>query len=251
MTIATVIITYNEANNIAKCIESVLSFSDVIIVLDSFSEDNTIEIASNYPQVKVFQRVFDNYISQKNYANQLVESHYIFSLDADEWASDELQLFLKNHKNDLPKIASFPRVNKIGDQSILFGTWFPDRKERLWQKNTAKWAGTIPHEHLEFDTSIAVEKLPFPIIHQAYQTVDELKIKSQKYATLAAQGLSRKSWLSILISLAFSPYIKFIKGYVIKKGFLNGNIGFLIEMTIFVETFSKYFLAAKIKLGIK
>jgi glycosyltransferase involved in cell wall biosynthesis len=251
MTIATVIITYNESENISRCIESVLPFSDEIIVVDSFSEDNTIEIASKFPNVQVFQRVFDNYILQKNYANSLASSNFIFSLDADEWASDELQAYFVKEKQALPLVASFPRINKIGEKSILHGTWYPDRKERLWQKNKAIWAGTVPHEHLEYDKSISVTKLPFSIIHQAYKSTDALRAKSQKYAQLASQGLSKKSWISICVSLLFSPMIKFFKGFIIKKGFLNGKIGFLIEMTIFAETFTKYFQAAKIKLGIK
>jgi glycosyltransferase involved in cell wall biosynthesis len=251
MTIATVIITYNESENISRCIESVLPFSDEIIVVDSFSEDNTIEIASKFPNVQVFQRVFDNYILQKNYANSLASSNFIFSLDADEWASDELQAYFVKEKQALPLVASFPRINKIGEKSIMHGTWYPDRKERLWQKNKATWAGTVPHEHLEYDKSISVSKLPFPIIHQAYKSTAALRSKSQKYAKLASQGLSKKSWISICVSLLFSPMIKFFKGFFIKKGFLNGKIGFLIEMTIFAETFTKYFQAAKIKLGIK
>ena len=251
MTIATVIITYNESENISRCIESVLPFSDEIIVVDSFSEDNTIEIASKYSNVKVFQRVFDNYILQKNYANSLASSNFIFSLDADEWASDELQAYFVKEKQALPLVASFPRINKIGEKSILHGTWYPDRKERLWQKNKATWAGTVPHEHLEYDKSISVSKLPFPIIHQAYKSTDALRAKSQKYAQLAAFGLSKKPLLRIFISMIMSPWVKFFKGFFIKKGFLNGKIGFLIEMTIFAETFTKYFQAAKIKLGIK
>lgn len=251
MTITTVIITFNEAQNISRCIESVLPFSDEIIVVDSFSEDNTLEIAAAFPKTKVYQRVFDNYIFQKNYTNSLATSNFIFSLDADEWASHALQTYFIEHKNSLPQIASFPRINKIGEKSILYGTWYPDRKERLWQKNNATWAGTVPHEHLEYDKSISVAKLPFPIIHQAYKTTDALITKSQKYAQLAAFGLSKKPLICIFISMILSPWIKFLKGFFIKKGFLNGKIGFLIEMTIFAETFTKYFQAAKIKLGIK
>jgi hypothetical protein len=68
---------------------------------------------------------------------------------------------------------------------------------------------------------------------------------------LASQGLSKKSWISIGVSLLFSPIIKFFKGYFLKKGFINGKIGFLIEFIIFVETFTKYFQAAINKIGIK
>jgi glycosyltransferase involved in cell wall biosynthesis len=251
MTITTVIITFNEALQIGKCIESVLPFSDEIIVVDSFSTDKTIEIAASFPKTKVYQRIFDNYILQKNYANSLALSDFIFSLDADEWASDALQTYFFDHKNSLPQIASFPRINKIGTKSILHGTWYPDRKIRFWQKSYAQWAGTTPHEHLAFSKDIIDTKLTFPIIHQAYSDTHSLWLKSKKYATLASQGLSKKTWISIGVSLLFSPMIKFFKGYFLKKGFLNGKMGFLIEFTIFVETFSKYYQAAIIKLGKK
>jgi glycosyltransferase involved in cell wall biosynthesis len=251
MTITTVIITFNEALHIGQCIESVLPFSDEIIIVDSFSADKTIEIAATFPKTKVHQRIFDNYILQKNYANSLASSDFIFSLDADEWASDALQSYFMEHKNSLPQVASFPRINKIGTKSILYGTWYPDRKTRFWQKNHAQWAGTTPHEHLGFTKDIVETKLTFPIIHQAYLDINSLWLKSKKYATLASQELSKKSWISIGVSLLFSPIIKFCKGYFLKKGFLNGKIGFLIEFIIFVETFTKYFQAAINKIGIK
>jgi glycosyltransferase involved in cell wall biosynthesis len=94
LSITSVIITKNEAENIALCLESVSSFSDEIIILDSYSQDDTEKIARSFPKVKFYQRHFDNYIAQKNFANDLVSSNYILSLDADEYADPSLISFI-------------------------------------------------------------------------------------------------------------------------------------------------------------
>ena len=94
MSLAVVIITKNEEKNILRCLESVDVYCDEIVVLDSFSTDKTNDLCSVFPKVKFYQRAFDDYIQQKNFANSLVKSEYILSLDADESADSSLQSFI-------------------------------------------------------------------------------------------------------------------------------------------------------------
>ncbi len=85
MSLAAVIITKNEEKNIRRCIESIMPICDEIIVVDSFSTDQTKEIVTSMAKTKFVERRFDDYIQQKNFANNLVSSAYILSLDADEY----------------------------------------------------------------------------------------------------------------------------------------------------------------------
>jgi glycosyltransferase involved in cell wall biosynthesis len=247
--ISSVIITYNESKNIQKCIDSVFSFSDEIIIVDSFSEDDTKSICIKNDKVRFFERVFDNYINQKNYANKQAQGAYIFSIDADEVASAPLIQFLENFNPDFNTLYAFHRLNYIGNKAIQFGSWYPDVKIRLWKKEEANWYGKTPHEILKFDKHLKVEKIDFPILHYGYSSIDIVFKKSIFYAKLASNYISlEKSYLSIFLGMLFSPLIKFFKGFVIKRAFINGFIGIQIEYGIARETFYKYLYALLLKL---
>lgn len=90
--VSVIILTYNETENIARAIQNTVEWAKEVVVLDSFSEDNTTIIAKSLG-AKVFQRKFDNYASQRNYAIQEIklENEWVFFLDADEYLSDELK----------------------------------------------------------------------------------------------------------------------------------------------------------------
>lgn len=247
--ISTVIITYNESKNIQNCINSVLSFSDEIIIVDSFSEDDTKAICLKYDKVRFFERSFDNYINQKNYANQQAQGTFIFSLDADEIASDSLIQFFLNWNPEDKMLYAFHRLNYIGNKAIRFGSWFPDIKIRLWKKDEAEWYGKIPHEILKYNSEMKIKKINFPILHFGFSNINDVFKKSMHYAKLASIHIaSEKGFLSILISLIFSPLIKLLKGLIIKRGFLNGFVGIQIEYCVARETIYKYFKAFLFKL---
>jgi len=248
LSISTVIITKNEALNIAKCIESVLKFSDEIIVVDSYSTDNTKSIATSYDKLKFFERKFDNYIHQKNYANSLASSEFIFSIDADEWCSESMIKVLVDMKLSLSLPMGFKRINIYKNKPIRFGLWKNDWKIRLWKKEIAQWGGATPHEHLIFLEDTEVSYFDSILYHNAYQSHSEFFSKSIQYAKLAAiQIAEKKSFPQLILSLFLNPIYKFIKGYFLRLGFLDGYYGLVIATGNFVETFFKYYLAIHIK----
>lgn len=250
MRITTVIITYNEGHNIEKCLDSVCSFSDEVIIVDSFSTDDTREKALKYNNVRFVERAFDDYISQKNYANNLTQAEYIFSIDADEWCSEAMAESLKNSKNELPELMSFRRKNYYCGRIINYGTWNPDVKIRLWKKELAHWGGTIPHEHLVYEPSNTVIHSDFILYHNAYLTISSHFNKSLKYARMASRHhLKDKSFFTLCIKMLMSPIVKFFKGFVLKMGVLNGLYGWILEFIVSFETFYKYYLALKYKIN--
>jgi glycosyltransferase involved in cell wall biosynthesis len=247
LSITSVIITKNEAENIALCIESVSSFSDEIIILDSYSQDDTEKIARSFPKVKFYQRHFDNYIAQKNFANELVSSNYILSLDADECADSSLISFIQTQTYQNFQAISFRRINYIGNQSIQYGLWSRDVKIRLWKKGLAYWAGTIPHEHLVLKAGKQIYKSSATIRHRAYKNEDSLYLKSMNYARLAAQLYTSRFFLLLIISIIINPVFKFFKGYIWLQGYRDGSMGWAIAKVSALETFYKYFYALKWK----
>lgn len=247
MSITSVIITKNEAENIALCLESVSSFSDEIIVLDSFSQDDTEKIARSFPKVKFYQRPFDDYIAQKNFANDLASSDYILSLDADEYADSSLISFIQTETYRDFDAISFRRINYIGDQSIQFGLWSRDVKIRLWKKGLAQWAGTIPHEHLALKAGTYIYKSSATIRHRAYKNVESLYLKSMNYARLAAERYLSRFSLLLIFCIIVNPSFKFFKGYIWLQGYRDGSLGWAIAKVSALETFYKYFYALKWK----
>lgn len=240
MSLSTVIICQNEERNIRICIESALSFSDEIIIADGFSTDTTKAIATSFEKVKFYERTFDNYIDQKNFANSKVSSDYILSLDADEYAGEELTAFCQNRGYESHDAISLHRINYIGEQPILHGLWRNDRKIRIWKKSLGKWAGKLPHEHLELSTDSKLWKSNIQFYHRAFQSTSDLKMKSMKYADMAARGLSPRSPISLFTSLILNPTVKFLKGYIFNFGFLDGKLGWELAKISFLETYYKY-----------
>ncbi|MDP7197127.1 MAG: glycosyltransferase family 2 protein, partial [SAR202 cluster bacterium] len=95
--LSVVIITLNEEKNIQRCLNSVKHVADEIVVVDSLSTDNTEQICQSYG-VKFIKHKFDDYVTQKNYANSKASYDYILSLDADEALSEELEKSVLNAK---------------------------------------------------------------------------------------------------------------------------------------------------------
>lgn len=247
MSLSTVIITKNEAKNIERCIESVLAFSDEIIIVDDFSTDTTKAIALKYSKVRFYERKFDDYIRQKNYANSLVDSDYILSLDADEYADAEWNDFFISKKYKSYAAISFLRINYFNQTPVRNGIWRRDIKIRCWKKNIAEWSGTIPHESLKFHTQIQVYQLQLIIHHLAYSSYQEFYNKSINYAKMAAHRLASKPYPSLIFGVVVNPTFKFIKGFFLLQGFKDGLYGWYIAKVSFSETLYKYLYALQIK----
>lgn len=247
MRISTVIISKNESEKIGKCIESVLDFSDEIIVVDDFSEDNTVEIANSFPKVKCFQNKFEGFSEQKNFGNNLASGEFIFSIDCDEWCTKGLIDYLIESKNNLPDLLEIRRINIYFGNEIRYGLRGVEKKIRLWKKGLAHWGGSAVHEHLIFDPNhevIGVEKY---LMHNTSDSRKQLLKKTLKYTKIAAKDYSKKSYPYLATKMIVSPIPKVVKDLFIKGGILNGVDGLFFASIAFTETIFKYFWAIILK----
>jgi glycosyltransferase involved in cell wall biosynthesis len=238
--LSVVIITFNEEQNIGRCIDSVKKIADEIIVLDSYSTDQTIEIARSYGAT-IFQEKFKGYIGQKNVATQLASNNYILSLDADEAPDDKLVAsILEAKKSFASRAYSMNRCTNFCGRFIRHGLWYPDKKIRLFDRRIAKWGGLNPHDKIELQNGFAVEHLDGDILHYSFNTVDDHIWQNNRLSTIAALSLyssgRRSSWLKILIRPAWA----FFNGYFFRLGFLNGFDGFTIAINTSHQVFLKY-----------
>jgi len=148
-----VIITYNEERNIERCLESLVGVVDEIVVVDSFSNDNTKAICKKY-KVQFIEQEFLGYVEQKNFALQHASFNHIVSLDGDEALSDTLQQSIKAVKTNWTKDGYYcNRYNNFCGQWIKYSDWYPNRKLRVFDKRNAKWKGINPHDNVVLNDS--------------------------------------------------------------------------------------------------
>ena len=224
--VSVVIITKNEEENIADCLKSVL-WADEIIVLDDDSSDRTKEIAKQFTD-KVFSRKMDIEGRHRNYAYSLAKNEWVLSLDADERASkeleDELRGLFKNPMKD--KAYTIPIKTYIGKRWIRYGGWYPAAKVRLFDKGFFKYEEAEVHPRVFIEGSCG--HLTKDIIHYSYRDFHDFFASLNNQTTQEA-----KKWFKEKRKIGFlKMYRKFIdrflKAYILKKGFKDGLVGFMV-----------------------
>ena len=238
--ISLVIITYNAEKDLARCIESASQVADEVIVLDSFSTDSTENIAKQCGAL-FFQQKFSGYKEQKNAAVNLASNNFILSLDADEALSPELAKSMRAIKNK-PCYPAFKmnRANFFCDRFIKHGLWYPDKKIRLFDKRIAFWGGMNPHDKIILNHGVKAKHLKGDLLHYSYYSEEELIKRNEEITTIAANTLYLHNTGQQRLKIILSPAWRFLYGYIIKLGFLDGRKGFLIAKHTANQGYLKY-----------
>lgn len=249
MKISATIITFNEERNIARVIES-LRCCDEILVLDSGSNDRTVEIATKLG-ARVEEGSWHGYAAQKNIAAELASNDWILSLDADESLSEALEAEIWQIKKSGPRFDGYtvPRLAQYLGRWILHSGWYPDRKVRLFDRRKAKWVGDFVHESVTVVGSVG--HLKSNLLHFTCNSLSEHLRSMDKYTTLAAQEIASRQQNVGLGLLLLDPLWVFFRTYVLKLGFLDGPEGLAIAYTAAFYNFVKYFKARDMSPGRK
>lgn len=238
--ISALIITLNEAKNIALIIEN-LSFVDEIIVVDSFSEDDTVAIAGAYPDVKVFQHEFQDFTRQRNYAISKANFEWILFLDADERVTEKLQKEILEtvHQKDTADAYFFYRKFMFQGQPLHFSGWQTDKNIRLFKKDKARYTEErLVHEVLKVDGKISC--LKNKLVHHSYYSFESYKNKMINYARLKARELNKKGVKPSAFHYYVKPLYKFLHAYFIRLGILDGRKGFIICYLNALSVYKRY-----------
>lgn len=228
LAISLVIITFNEEQNIERCIKSA-PWCDDIVVVDSHSSDRTAEIAKSLG-ARVFVEQWRGYGPQKNRATGLARNDWVVFLDADEALSnelaDEIKKLFKSKALDCDAY-EFPRLSIHLGREIRHGGWYPDRQKRFFNKSRCKWTDVNIHEEL---VASRVGRLQEKMFHWPFKNLAHQIQKNNQYSSLQAEKLyqegQRFSWLKFI----FKPKSKFFECYIIKLGFLDGMAGLIIAI---------------------
>lgn len=226
--LSAVIITLNEEKNIERCIASLQGVADEIVVLDSFSKDETKRICEKHG-VKFFERAWEGYSASKNFANHLASHNWILSIDADESLSPELaQAIAQMKEKEEDKVVySFNRLTSYCGTWIKHCGWYPDRKVRIFNRDSVKWQGEV-HETLSIPNGFREKQLNGDLLHYSFQSKEELINQTRKYALIGAKE-KFKSGASIAVWDKFTrSAFRFFRDYFLKTGFLQWPYGFTI-----------------------
>jgi glycosyltransferase involved in cell wall biosynthesis len=235
--VSAVIITHNEEHNIKEALKSV-SWADEIVVVDSGSNDRTVEFAKK-TGAKTFRREWKGYIDQKSWADSKAISEWILSIDADERVSQELKMeILSLMKSGTGKNGYYiPRRAIFLGRKIRHCHWYPDYQMRLFRKKKATWKGGLVHERIEVKGETG--KLKRDLIHYTYKDIADQTDKLNKYSTLWATDAFKKGRKAGIASVILSPAATFLNVYFFRLGLLDGFPGFVISRGLAYYSFQK------------
>ena len=238
--LSVVIITFNEEKNIARCLDSVSTVADEIVVVDSYSTDNTEQICKSYG-VSFVKHGFVDYVNQKNYANSKALHEYILSLDADEVLSKELKNSVMQAKMAFDADGyTMNRMTNYAGKWVHHCGWYPDRKMRLFDRRKGKWEGVIIHEQFKLQEGGRAEHLKGDLLHYSFHSVANQKKQTEIFTTLGAQADFKKGKKAPYYKIWLGPVVKFIQSYFIRLGFMDGRTGFIICYISAGATHTKY-----------
>ena len=239
MEISAVIITYNEEKRLEPALKSLEGIAEEIIVVDRYSDDDTVKIAKKYTD-RVFQRKWTNFADQKNFANSKARFRWVLSLDADERLSPKLRDEIKLWKEQKSECSGFsmPRQVFYLGRWIRHSGWYPDRKIRLFCKDKARWEGEYVHESLVIQGE--VKKFKESLYHFTYRNIADHLRRINLFSDLGAQEFYAQNKKCRWYHLAFLPFFRFVRAYLLKAGFLDGFAGFVISVLEGYSVFSRY-----------
>lgn len=240
MRLSVVIITFNEEKNIGRCIDSVKNVADEIVVVDSCSTDKTAEIATSKGAIVKLQP-FLGYVEQKNFALGVASNNYVLSLDADEALDPKLEASILETKKDFRfKGYSMNRCTNYCGHFIRHGSWYPDKKLRLIDKNFAYWGGDNPHDKLIMKDDAPVEHLRGDILHFSYNSIEEHALQNNKFSTISAETYFKRGKKTSIFKMVVHPFWAFFLGYIVRGGFLDGYHGFVVAIHVAHLSFLKH-----------
>lgn len=240
MKISASIIVYNEEDNIVELCESI-KWCDEIVIVDSSSNDKTVELASRYTD-KIFQREFKGYKDKHEFADSMTTGDWIFWIDADERVTPELQKSIEELKQldekTLPDGFWIARKTWFLGRWIKHSGWYPDYQMRIYRKSESFWDGVSPHETARVKGETG--KLKGEFLHYTKKSLSEHQKVMDSYTTLAAEYLVKNGKTVGGFGIFFNPIAAFFRTYIFKQGFRDGIPGLIIAISTAYSVFLKY-----------
>lgn len=226
--ISAVVIAKNEESSIGDCVIALTKVSDDVIVLDSGSEDRTIELARKAGAI-VHSVKWIGYGPTKNLGLNYAKHPWILSIDADEVLSDELIEEINTLGLNPKYVYAINILTNYCGKWIYHSGWYPSYKKRLYHSKFVEWDEREVHENLKWeDSEIQVKKLENKLLHYSYPSAEDHYRKADQYAKLGADHLLKNGKKVNVFKKLFGPSFRFFRMYILKLGILDGSAGFLL-----------------------
>ena len=221
--------------------ESILPVSDEIVVVDCYSTDTTPAICKDYP-LRLIQHPFDGYIEQIRYATAQATNDYVLTIDADECLTPELQQSIMQIKDNWGEPAGYKmnRLTNYCGQWVRHSGWYPEWKLRLYDRTRGQWKGINPHYSFKVNPGEKFGYLKGDMLHYSFSSISDHIAKTNKYSQIMADEYYRKNKTCNTVVIIGHGIHKFLKDYILKKGFLDGYTGLLICLISAFGAFLKY-----------
>lgn len=231
------IITKDEEVNIKACLETI-SWANEIIIIDSESIDKTVEICRAYTN-KILVTKYKGCGPQKKQALEMATCDWVLILDADERVSKELKLEIQDTiKSPKYDAYSIPFQTYYCGKALRFGDWLNERHIRLIKRDKNTIVPRIVHFRIE--TLGTVGKLKNKILHYSFPTLDKVIQKMNTYSTDGALHKLQQGKTSGLFTAIAHGMFAFIRGYILKLGFLDGKEGFMLAVSNAEGSYYRY-----------
>ncbi len=239
MQLSAIIITRNEQSHILDCLAA-LDFADEVIVVDNASTDNTAELARQWGAKVHVAPDWPGFGPQKNRALALATGDWVLTVDADERISPALRAEILQviAGPSGPVAYRFPRLSSYCGQFMRHSGWYPDRVLRLFRRDQAKFSEDLVHERVL--TQGRVAELFEPLVHLSFPDFESVLDKVNRYSTAGAQAMVTKGKNASLTAAVGHGLWAFFRTYVLRRGFLDGQLGLALAISNAEGTYYRY-----------
>ena len=238
-TIGAVIITRDEARTLPACLAS-LSWCDEIVVLDCGSTDATVELARTAGARVEVTPDWPGFGPQKNRALQLARSDWVLSIDADERVDADLADEIRAAVSSGAEYVGYrmPRLSSFCGRYMRHGGWYPDRVLRLFRRDRGRFSDDIVHETVQCRGPIG--DLRCDLRHESFHDFEQVLRKIDAYSTAGAVKLHARGRRGSLGRAVAHGAWTFVRGYVLRAGFLDGRMGLALALSNAHGTYYRY-----------
>lgn len=238
--LSVIIITLNEGQNLGQCLGSVAGLADEIVVVDSGSKDDTLDIARHFG-ARILETDWPGFGPQKNRALDAATGDWVLSLDADECLSPELAAEIRTIVRDGREgcdCYALPRLSWYCGQYMRHSGWHPDFVARLFRRGTARFSDDKVHERLL--PKGATVNLQHLLLHYSFRDFSAVLKKIDAYSSASAQAAYARGRRATLWTALGHGLWTFIRTYIFKAGFLDGAYGLALAISNAEGSYYRY-----------
>jgi len=237
--LSVILITFNEAHNLAECLTSLQGLADEIVIVDNGSRDGTLDIAAQFGARVVRTDDWPGFGPQKNRALDVARCDWVLSIDADERVTpalaQEIQAVIAQ---DAARAYEIPRLSWYCGRFMRHSGWYPDPVLRLFRRGRARFTDDLVHERLVAQDP--VQRLSHDLLHYSFLDFSQVLAKVDRYSTASAQQMFDKGRRASPAGALVRGAWAFVRTYVLRAGFLDGPQGLALAISNAQGTYYRY-----------